>query len=117
VYRGNSRNVSRLSRVTRNAVKDEHIVFRKPTPVKVQGYDLFSQGEMLVFEQEAALKNTVNEVEFLFRIGGRPVHAENSISQFRPEIEVMTPASEHAPSRNQITKGTLADAGGAEKED
>jgi hypothetical protein len=103
--------------VTRNTVKDEHVLFREPNPVKIQGYDLFSQEEVLVFEQEAELKNTVNEVELLFRIDSRPVLAGNSISQFRPEIEVMTPASEHALPRNDITKGTFAHAGGAEKED
>jgi accessory colonization factor AcfC len=103
--------------VTRNTVKDEHIVCRKANPVKIQGYDLFREGEVLVFEQEAELKNTVNEVELLFRIGSRPVPAGNSISQFRPEIKVMTPASEHALPSNDITERTLADAGGAEKED
>ena len=92
-------------------------MFREPQPVKIQGYDLFSQGEMLVFEQEAALENTVNEFEFLVRIATRPVRAGNSISKFRTEIEVMTPASEHAPPRNDFTEGTLADAGGAEQED
>jgi hypothetical protein len=92
-------------------------LFREPDPVKIQGYDLFSQGEVLVFEQETELKNTVNEVELLFLIGGRPVYAGNSISQFRPEIEVMTPTSKHALLRNDITERTLADAGGAEKED
>jgi hypothetical protein len=117
VYHGNGRNVLRLSRVTRNAVKDEHIVFREPDPVQIQGYDLFRQGEVLVFEQETALEDTVNEVEFLFRIGCRSVHAGNSISQLGPEIEMLTPASKYAPLRNHITKGTLADTGGAEKED
>jgi hypothetical protein len=117
VYRGESRNISRLPCVTRNSIQDEHIMFREPNPVQIQGDDLFGEREVLVFEQEAELKHTVNEVDLLFRISSRPVHARNGISQFRPEIEVMTPASEHALLRKDITEWTLADAGWAEKED
>jgi hypothetical protein len=103
--------------VTRDAVQDEHIMFREPNTVQKQGYDLFSEGKVFVLEQEAALKNTVNEIELLLRIGKGPVRAGNGISQFRPEIEVMTPAPEQALLRNGVTKRAFADAGRAEEED
>jgi hypothetical protein len=72
---------------------------------------------VLVLEQETALKNTVNEIKLLLRIGNGPFRAGNSASQFRPEIQMMTPASEQATSRNDITERALADAGRAEEED
>jgi hypothetical protein len=110
-------NIFRLPSVTRDAIQDKHIVFREPNTVQIQGDDLFSEGEMFILEQEAVLKNAVNEIELLLHIGNGPVHAGNSISQFRPEIEVMTPASEQALLRNDVTERALADSGRAEEED
>jgi hypothetical protein len=103
--------------VTRDAVQDEHIMFQEPNPIQIQGYDLFSKGEVLVFEQEAELKHSMNEIVLLVCIGYRPLLAGNSTSKFRSEIEVMTPASEQAMMRNDITKWALADTGRAEEED
>src|SRR6266540_2431316 len=74
------RNIPCLPAVTRDAVQHEHIMFREPNPPEMQGYDLFSEGEVLVLEQEAALKNTVNEIELLLRIGNGPFRAGNSTS-------------------------------------
>lgn len=72
---------------------------------------------MLVLEQEAALKDTVNEIELLIRIEDRPVLTGNSASQFGSEIEVMTPTSEQAMLRNDVTERTLTGASRAEEED
>ncbi len=66
---GNCCDVASLPSVTRYSIQHEHIAFREPDPVQIQGNDLFSEGEVLVLEQEAELENTVNEIELLFRIG------------------------------------------------
>jgi hypothetical protein len=59
----------------------------------------------------------MNEIEFLFRIGSRSVQTRNNAAQLRPEIEVMTPASEQAILRNDITEGALANTGRADEQD
>ncbi len=110
-------NIFCLPLMTRDAVQDEHIIFREPNTDEKQGYDLFSQEKVLILEQQASLKNAVNEIELLLRIGNGTVRAGNGISQFRSEIEVKTPASEQALQRNGVTERALADTGRAEEED
>ncbi len=52
-----------LAHVARNAVQHEDMALRKPRPVQEKGDDLFCEREVLVFEQETALKNAVNKIE------------------------------------------------------
>lgn len=66
---GNCCDISSLPPVTRYSIQDEHIALREPDPVQIQGNDLFSEGEVLVLEQEAELEDTVNKIELLCRIG------------------------------------------------
>ena len=66
---GNCCEIPSLPPVTRYSIQDEHIALREPDPVQIQGDDLFSEGEVLVLEQEAELENTVNKIELLCRIG------------------------------------------------
>ncbi len=52
-----------LAHVARNAVQHEDVALRKPRPVKEESDDLFCEREVLVFEQQAAFQDAVNEIE------------------------------------------------------
>lgn len=111
------RNVLCLTNMPRDAVQDKNVALRESHPVQKQREDLFCQGEVLVFKQEATLKNAMDELELRRRVSSRPYFARYDIAKFRSEIEVMALTSEQAVVRQSITERALPDPGWAEEKD
>jgi hypothetical protein len=76
------RNVLCLTNVARDAVQDKNVALRESHPVQEQREDLFCQGEVLVFKQEATIENAMDELELRLRVSSRPYPARYDIAKF-----------------------------------
>ncbi len=66
---GKSLDVSGLALVAGNTIQNKYVAPQKAGPLEEQGDNLFGEGEVLIFEQEAAFKHTVDEIELIASIG------------------------------------------------
>ena len=68
MYIGDCRDVLCLPRVPRYAVQHENVALREIHTVQKKRDNLFREREMFVLKKEAALKNTMDEIELHGRI-------------------------------------------------
>lgn len=109
--------VLRLSGMARDAVQNKQFVLLERSSLQEQADDLFRQRKVLILEKQAALENSVDNVELLCRVICGVFAYGYSAAEFRSKIEVMTSSAEQPKSSDGVSQRAFANAGGAQKKD